>query len=49
MTLYYAEGDDGLSTEPASSDRSVVFNTAGANNIAVVDALSGYGQSAVSM
>ena len=41
--------DDGLSTEPASSNRSYVFNTAGAVNVAQVDAQSGYGQSAVSM
>ena len=49
MTLYYAEGDDGLSTEPASSDRSIVFNTAGANNIAQGEALGGFGQASVSM
>ena len=48
-TLYYAQGDDGLATEPASSNRSWVFNTAGARNIAEVDALGGFGQSAVSM
>lgn len=49
IRLYYAEGDDGLATEPASSNRSYVFNTAGAINVADVDALGGYGQSAVSM
>lgn len=49
VTLYYAEGADGLATEPASSSRSVVFNKAGSINIAQVDALSGFGQSAVSM
>lgn len=49
VRLYYAEGDDGLATEPASSNRSYVFNTAGAINVAQVDAQSGYGQSAVSM
>lgn len=49
VTLYYAEGDDGLATEPASSNRSYVFNTAGAINVAQVDAKSGFGQSAVSM
>lgn len=48
-TLYYAEGADGLATEPASSSRSVVFNKAGARNIAEVEALSGFGQAAVSM
>ncbi len=47
--LYYAEGADGLATEPASSNRSIVFNKAGARNIAEVEALSGFGQSAVSM
>lgn len=40
VTLYYAEGDDGLATEPASSNRSYVFNTAGAINVAQVDAKS---------
>lgn len=49
VTLYYAEGDDGLATEPASSNRSYVFNTAGARNIAEVDSKAGFGQSAVSM
>ena len=49
VTLYYAEGDDGLATEPANSNRSYVFNTAGAINVAQVDAKSGFGQSAVSM
>ena len=49
ITLYYAEGDDGLATEPASSNRSYVFNASGAVNVAVVDAAAGYGQSAVSM
>ncbi len=48
-TLYYAEGADGLATEPAGSSRSIVFDTAGAINIAEVDALSGFGQSSVSM
>jgi len=48
-TLYYAQADDGLATEPAQSNRSWVFNTAGATNIADVEALGGYGQSAVSM
>ena len=49
VRLYYAEGDDGLATEPANSNRSYVFNTAGALNVAQVDAQAGYGQSAVSM
>lgn len=49
VRLYYAEGDDGLATEPASSNRSYVFNTAGAVNVADVGAQAGYGQSAVSM
>lgn len=48
-TLYYAEGADGLATEPPNSSRSVVFNKAGARNIAEVDALPGFGQTAVSM
>ncbi|MFA5309326.1 MAG: ABC transporter substrate-binding protein [Dehalococcoidales bacterium] len=48
-TLYYAEGADGLATEPAVSNRSIVFNKAGAINIAEVEALSGFGQASVSM
>lgn len=48
-TLYYAEGAEGLATEPPNSSRSVVFNKAGARNIAEVEALSGFGQTAVSM
>lgn len=49
ITLYYAEGDDGLATEPANHPRSYVFNTAGARNIAEVEGKAGFGQSAVSM
>ena len=48
-TLYYAEGSDGLSTEPGSSQRSYVFNTCGTTNVATVEALEGFGQSSVSM
>ncbi len=48
-TLYYAEGKDGLSTEPGNSNRSIVFNMCGAENVATVEALAGFGQSAVSM
>ena len=48
-TLYYAQADDGLATEPASSNRSWVFNIAGARNIAEVRARAGFGQSSVSM
>lgn len=49
LTLYYAEGKDGLATEPGKSDRSVVFNMCGTKNVATVEALSGFGQAAVSM
>ena len=49
MTLYYAEGKDGLATEPGNSNRSIVFNMCGLENVATVEALEGFGQSAVSM
>jgi len=49
LTLYYAEGKDGLATEPGNSDRSIVFNMCGTKNVATVEALSGYGQASVSM
>ncbi|WP_027400106.1 ABC transporter substrate-binding protein [Anaerovorax odorimutans] len=49
LTLYYAEAKDGLSTEPGNSNRSIVFNMCGTKNVATVEALSGFGQSAVSM
>lgn len=48
-TLYYAEGKDGLSTEPGDSVRSFVFNTCGCTNVATVEVLEGFGQSSVSM
>lgn len=48
-TLYYAEGKDGLATEPGNSHRSMVFNVCGAKNVATVEALSGFGQAGVSM
>ena len=48
-TLYYAEGKDGLATEPGNSDRSIIFNMCGAKNVAQVDAISGFGQAEVSM
>ena len=37
------------SKNPANSNRSYVFNTAGARNIAEVESKAGFGQSAVSM
>jgi iron complex transport system substrate-binding protein len=49
VSLYYAEGPDGLSTEPADSTHAQTFQIAGANNVASVAAVSGKGMSSVSM
>ena len=49
LTVYYAEGNEGLATEPGNSNRSIVFNMCGLTNVATVEALEGFGQSSVSM
>ncbi|MCL2883757.1 MAG: ABC transporter substrate-binding protein, partial [Coriobacteriia bacterium] len=49
VTLYYAEGPDGLQTEPTNSSHAEAFITAGANDVAVVADGSGVGMSAVSL
>ncbi|MEE8715956.1 MAG: ABC transporter substrate-binding protein [Coriobacteriales bacterium] len=48
-TLYYAEGSDGLQTEPESSPHALTFKLAGAKNIADVEANPGKGMSQVSL
>ena len=49
VSVYYAEGPDGLSTEPASSAHASVLRIAGARNVADVKAVSGSGMSPVSL
>lgn len=50
VSLYYAEGSEGLQTEPKGSTHSLAFDIAGANNIAQdVEAVKGKGMSPVSL
>lgn len=50
ISLYYAEGSEGLQTEPKGSTHSIAFDTAGATNVVQdVEALKGKGMSPVSL
>lgn len=49
VTLYYAEGPEGLQTEPDASQHALVFALAGANNVAAVPENEGLGMSNVSL
>lgn len=49
VTVYYAEGSDGLLTDPAGSMHTLLLSFCGGKNIANVTLLSGMGQSTVSM
>jgi iron complex transport system substrate-binding protein len=49
VTLYYAEGPEGLQTEPDSSQHALTYALAGANNVAAVPANEGRGMSDVSL
>ena len=49
ITLYYAEGSDGLQTEPDTSPHALIFKLAGAHNVAQVEANQGMGMSDVSL
>ena len=50
VSVYYAEGPDGLSTEPSTSPHAEVFNLAGAVNVAAdVEVQKGKGMSPVSL
>ncbi len=50
ISIYYAEGKEGLNTEPAKSMHSMVFNLAGAKNVAAdVESKGGKGKTAVSL
>ncbi len=48
-TVYYAEGPDGLATDPAGSQHSVMLDLCGGINIADVKVTPGMGQTPVSM
>jgi len=47
--VYYAEGDDGLRTDPTGSVHSVLLDSIGVKNVAEVEVLSGKGMTVVSM
>lgn len=50
ISLYYAEGPDGLQTEPEASSHALAFSFAGAKNVAAdVELASGKGMSPVSL
>lgn len=49
VTLYYAEGPDGLQTDPSNSQHALTFRVAGAKNVAHVDEVPQYGMASVNM
>jgi iron complex transport system substrate-binding protein len=49
VSLYYAEGPEGLQTEPESSQHALAFKIAGAKNVADVEAAGGKGMSNTSL
>jgi iron complex transport system substrate-binding protein len=49
ISVYYAEGDGGLSTDPAGSQHTKLIDFCGGINIAQVEDFSGYGMATVSM
>ncbi len=49
VSVYYAEGEDGLSTEPETSSHAAALGYAGAVNVADVEATPGSGMSPVSL
>lgn len=49
ISVYYAEGPDGLKTEPANSSHFTTFKMAGAKDVATVDMVKGSGMSTVSL
>ena len=48
-TVYYAQGPEGLETDPAGSNHAGLLDTVGGNNIADVEMKSGYGRTEVSI
>jgi len=49
ISLYYAEGPEGLQTEPDASQHGLCFSIAGANNVAAIPETEGLGMSNVSL
>jgi len=49
VTVYYAEGDGGLSTDPSGSQHTELIDFCGGLNVAVVEDQTGYGMTSVSM
>ncbi|MDD3994650.1 MAG: iron ABC transporter substrate-binding protein [Dehalococcoidales bacterium] len=49
VTVYYAEGDGGLSTDPSGSQHTELIDFCGGLNVAVVDDQAGFGMTSVSM
>ena len=49
VKVYYAEGEQGLATDPSGSKHSQIIDFVGAQNVAQVDIISGKGMSQVSM
>jgi iron complex transport system substrate-binding protein len=49
LSLYYAEGPEGLQTEPDAAQHALTFSFAGANNVAAVPETEGLGMSNVSL
>jgi iron complex transport system substrate-binding protein len=49
QSIYYAEGADGLSTDPSGSGHTEVLDFIGVTNIADVEALGGMGMTAVTI
>ncbi len=49
VTLYYAEGPQGIQTEPESSQHALTFRVAGAKNVATVEEVPETGMSQVDM
>ncbi|MDY0341083.1 MAG: ABC transporter substrate-binding protein [Coriobacteriia bacterium] len=49
VKLYYAEGPEGLQTEPDVSEHALAFQIAGATNVATIEHIKGAGMSNVSL
>lgn len=48
VSVYYAEGPEGLQTDPSGSPHAIVLDMVGCKNVAEVENLSGYGRADVS-
>ena len=49
VSLYYAEGPDGLKTEPTTSPHALIFNLAGARNVVELEAGQRVGMTDISL